>query len=1092
VSDQVPRALTTNLPGVVYRCAGDADWTIEFLSDGILALTGHPAQDFVGKSVRSYDRIIHPDDQVMVREAAQAAMERSEPFQVTYRIVTAAGDIRWVWEQGVGVVDDSGSVALEGFITDVTDRVRTEQELHGAKSRLEQLIGSMTEGVSELDAEGVHVDVNAAFTAMTGFSRDELVGVGPPHPYWPPEEIAAIDETFAHAIVGEGHSFELTFMRKNGERFPVVVSPFVVRDETGSIVTFSATFRDITGQRAAEEATRQRVREGEKLVEAGLALIACHTKDEVFDVITRHLADMLPDAVTLVNRCPVDPRHIVVHSVTGMDSSMLVRAAELVGFDIVGKTAVVAERDLGRTFVRSLQQFDGGFEAYVAGNAPRSAAKLVKKLLGFHDVYIIGITDGTTVFGNVSVLTREPGAVLPARAIESFVQQVFLTLARIRTSRRLAESEEKYRMLAEGMADMVWTLDPETLRFTYVSPSVQRLRGYTPEEVLAEPLDAALTPEGAAYLTALNRTRAADRVAGRITDSTFFSEEVQQPCKDGSLIWTESVTSYCLDERTGRVEVRGVTRDITERRLAEETLRQNERWLSESQRVAALGHYIFDIGQDYWDGSPALHDVLGTSDGRGGDFAAWLQIVHPDDRERLSRYFSETVLGQKRPFDIEYRIVRPRDGVERWVHGLGTVAFAEDGRPLEMFGIIQDVTERKLVEKALRTSEEGFRALFESAADGIFMLSETGTVVSVNASMAKMHGYEVDEMASMELSDLDTPEVSLLAPGRMRRILAGESLTFEVEHYRKDGTTIPLEVVTSLVTIGGRKYVLGFHRDIRERRAVEAELTAHRQHLEALVEDRTANLAAANDELMLANEELRVATAAKSAFLAAMSHELRTPLNSIIGFSGILAQGLAGPMTGEQFTQVEMINRSGRHLLSLIDGVLDLAKVEAGRIGTVVEPVDPIALAREVAEVVHPLAADKGLYLEVDDATFDGTLRSDEGKLRQILFNLVGNAVKFTDRGGIRIAVRGATGDVCEMSVTDTGCGIDATDLPRIFEPFTQLDSPALAKPKGTGLGLRIAREYAHLLGGDITVVSEPGVGSTFTLRLPIEPPAAE
>jgi PAS domain S-box-containing protein len=1092
MSDALPRTLIANLPGVAYRCANDAAWTVEFVSEGILGLTGYPAKDFVGNPIVSYDQIVHPDDREMIREAAHAAMELSEPFQVIYRIVTATGDVRWVWEQGVGVVADSKVVAIEGFITDVTDRVTAEHELREAKNRLEQLVGSMTEGLTELDVDGVHVDVNAAFAAMTGFSREELIGVGPPHPYWPPEGIAAIEETFSRGMTGKQASAELTFMRKNGERFPVVVSPFVIRDDQGAVVAMSATFRDITEQRAAEHATRERVREGEQLVAAGLALIGCHTKDEVFDVITRHFADMLPGVAILVNRCPVDPRNIVVHSVTGIDSSALAHAASLVGFDIVGKTAVVAERDLGRTFVRSLQRFDGGFEGYVAGNAPKPVAKMVKKLLGFHDVYIIGITDGASVFGNVTFLTREPATVLPARAIESFVQQAFLTLARMRATRERVVSEERYRLLTESMADVVWTLDPETLRFTYVSPSVIRLRGYTPEEIIAEPIDAALTPEGAAYVRSHIHKRVDKRRDGRIRDDTFFTEEVEQPCKDGSSVLTEVVSSYHLDERTGRVEVHAVTRDISERRIAEDALRQNERWLSESQRVASLGHYIFDIEKDYWDGSPALHDVLGTSDGRGGDFAAWLQIVHPDDRERLSRYFTETVLGQKRPFDLEYRIVRPLDGVERWVHGLGTVEFAEDGRPLEMFGIIQDVTERRLVEEALRSSEEGFRALFESAADGIFMLSETGAVVSVNASMAAMHGYEVEEMISMGISELDTPEAASLAPERIRRILAGESLSFEVEHNCKDGTTIPLEVATSLVTIGDAKYILGFHRDIRERRAVEAELAAHRQHLEALVEDRTMNLAAANEELTLANEELRVATAAKSAFLAAMSHELRTPLNSIIGFSGILAQGLAGPMTGEQFTQIEMINRSGRHLLSLIDGVLDLAKIEAGATGSVLGPVDPVSLAREVAEVVRPLAASKGLYLEVDEAAFEGPLRSDEGKVRQILFNLVGNAVKFTQHGGIRIAMRGGTGDVFELSVTDTGIGIDAHDLRRIFEPFTQLDSPMLAKPKGTGLGLRISREYAHLLGGEISVVSEPGVGSTFTLRLPIEPPASE
>jgi two-component system sensor histidine kinase/response regulator len=699
--------------------------------------------------------------------------------------------------------------------------------------------------------------------------------------------------------------------------------------------------------------------QSELLAEAGLALIGCYSKDEVFDVVRDFLAGVAPSVVVLVNRCPVDPRHIVVHSVTGMDSSMLTRAASLVGFDVVGKKAVVAEKDLARTFVRSLQRFDGGFEAYVAGYAPKQVAKLAKKAFGLHDVYIIGITDGSTVFGNISILTREPDTVLPAHVIESFVQQAFLTLARIRSVRELAESEARYRFLTESMSDVVWTLDPETMRFLYVSPSVMRLRGFTPEEVIEEPMDAALTPQGAAYVRDAMSQRAASRREGEIVDDTFFTAEIEQPRKDGSLVSTDVITSYHLDERTGRVEVHGVTRDITE---------------------------------------------------------------------------------------------------------------------------------RKRTEQALRKSEERFRALFESATDGIFLVSTEGVIVSVNAAMAAMHGYAVEEMVSMDLADLDAPETAELAPGRLERLFAGEALTFDVEHVCKDGERIPLEVAACVVAIGDERYVLAFHRDITERKQAEREIRRLNTGLEERVRERTEELQSVNEELIELNIQLQEATAAKSAFLASMSHELRTPLNSIIGFSGILLQGLAGPLEYEQRTQVEMVNRSGRHLLSLIDDVLDLAKVESGRIAVVLEAVDPVSLVREVAEVVRPLAAGKGLYLHVEDAVFDGFCRSDPGKLRQILFNLLGNAVKFTEKGGVRVAARWTPGQNCSFSVTDTGQGIDQADLSRIFEPFTQLESPGVAKPKGTGLGLRISREYAHLLGGEISVVSELGVGSTFTLSLPMAP----
>ncbi|PKQ16587.1 MAG: hypothetical protein CVT67_04100 [Actinobacteria bacterium HGW-Actinobacteria-7] len=249
------------------------------------------------------------------------------------------------------------------------------------------------------------------------------------------------------------------------------------------------------------------------------------------------------------------------------------------------------------------------------------------------------------------------------------------------------------------------------------------------------------------------------------------------------------------------------------------------------------------------------------------------------------------------------------------------------------------------------------------------------------------------------------------------------------------------------------------------------ELDAYRESLESMVAARTA--------------QLEAATRAKSEFLASMSHELRTPLNSVIGFSGILSQGLAGPLTDEQSRQLHMVNRSGRHLLSLINDVLDLSKVEAGKVELCVERFDPHALAQEIIDMVRPLARAKGLELRAETVDNDTFMSSDVGKVKQILLNLIGNAIKFTDFGRIELRyMRVSDGTAC-FSVTDTGGGIPEEDMARVFEPFTQLATASIAKPEGTGLGLSLSREYAHMLGGEITVESRVGVGSTFTFSVP-------
>lgn len=258
---------------------------------------------------------------------------------------------------------------------------------------------------------------------------------------------------------------------------------------------------------------------------------------------------------------------------------------------------------------------------------------------------------------------------------------------------------------------------------------------------------------------------------------------------------------------------------------------------------------------------------------------------------------------------------------------------------------------------------------------------------------------------------------------------------------------------------------------LTELRAREAELLEYRADLERMVEERT--------------EQLEEANRAKSRFLAKASHELRTPLNSIIGFSSLLHQGLAGPMSDTQRSHVEIINASGRHLLLLVDDILDLSRVEAGGLAVRTATVDPTALVSEVVEAVRPLCAGRGISLraEVPHGTF--TIQSDAAKLKEILLNLAENGVKYTEKG--EVVVRWAFPDAAhiEFSVSDTGVGISPEAMPRIFEAFVQVVEAESQAVQGIGLGLAISHEYASLLGGELSATSTVGAGSTFTLTLP-------
>jgi len=277
-----------------------------------------------------------------------------------------------------------------------------------------------------------------------------------------------------------------------------------------------------------------------------------------------------------------------------------------------------------------------------------------------------------------------------------------------------------------------------------------------------------------------------------------------------------------------------------------------------------------------------------------------------------------------------------------------------------------------------------------------------------------------------------------------------------------------------------------------------SELSQYRDHLSEIVKERTSQLETANqllqdqrDELEMINSELQMAKQhaedmdrLKSAFLATMSHELRTPLNSIIGFTGIILQGLAGPLTTEQHKQLELVKHSARHLLALINDVLDISKIEAGELKISEESVDIIPSILSVITTIQPLVAQKDLNIETDIRETEAVVIGDQRRIEQIILNLMSNAVKFTESGFVKISLW-IDHETVNVAIHDSGIGIEQADIDTLFQPFHQIDTGTTRKHEGTGLGLSICKKLIELHRGTITVSSVPGKGSTFTITIP-------
>ena len=410
---------------------------------------------------------------------------------------------------------------------------------------------------------------------------------------------------------------------------------------------------------------------------------------------------------------------------------------------------------------------------------------------------------------------------------------------------------------------------------------------------------------------------------------------------------------------------------------------------------------------------------------------------------------------------------------------------------------------RKRAEEELKSSEERLNILFEYAPYGYYLNDLKGNLIDGNIAAEELTGYKREELIGKNLLKLkllspkQIPKAAvLLAKSALRQPTGPDELILN----RKDGNPVTVEIRTFPVKIKGETFVLANVVDITKRKKAEEALQKAHEELEIKIEKRTdelrqavANLKEEVTERKQAEKGLaesmqavEAANRAKSDFLANMSHELRTPLNSIIGFSEVMVDGIPGPVTDEQKEYLNDVLESGRHLLALINDILDLSKVEAGKLELEVNEFSIKDLLERSIIMFKEKAAKHHIVLKSEIHEDIGNIIADERKTKQVVFNLLSNAVKFTpDRGSVGITAHRTDKEV-QITVWDTGIGIAEEDKDRIFQPFQQLESTLTKKPEGTGLGLNLTKELVELQGGRIWLESKLGKGSKFHFMIPI------
>ena len=584
--------------------------------------------------------------------------------------------------------------------------------------------------------------------------------------------------------------------------------------------------------------------------------------------------------------------------------------------------------------------------------------------------------------------------------------------------------------------------------------------GYTLEELAPLTIDVWRRLVHPDDLTAAETKLA--RVFAREND--HFEYELRMRHKDGHWVWVMSRGRVARWAPEGGPEVMaGVHIDITALKGAEERL-------AEIIDAAAAGTWEIDLVSDTKHVNERWAGMVGYTRAELAErpHFGFREIVHPDDlKQLLERHDKKLADGTDR-FANEIRM-RHKAGHWVWVLSRGRVTSRDsEGRPLKVAGIHLDITERMRLQSQLTAERDYLASLMDTSVSGIMALDETGRVIFANRGAEQILGLEASAIDGMAYDD-SAWEIAALDGSP----LAVDALPFA--RVMKEGRSVR-NVRFSIAWPDGTRRMLSVNAA-----PINAEGLAVR--VVCSIIDITDQVAA-EKELREAAEKAEVANRSKSLFLANMSHEIRTPLNGVLGMAQMLESELSDP---RHLGMLATIRSSGESLLGVLNDVLDMSKIEAGKLTLECVPFTPADLALQIESVHRVMAAEKNLALDLSiDATAQRTRLGDPGRLAQVLHNLVGNAVKFTEAGRVEVRLEAGADDALVLLVRDTGIGMTTEQVSRVFEDFEQGDGTVTRRFGGTGLGMSIVKRLVDLMGGEITVDSTPDVGTSVCVRLPL------
>ena len=991
---------------------------------------GLPAGKILGKRIHD---MFPPDVAESIMSNVDFVFSKNTGRVVEEQIVLG-GQRRWYRTSTQPVRDESGApVSALLFASDITGRKEAELLVSQSEQKYRALFEYSPDGYL-IFQDGIFVECNKASERLVGGSRTDIIGKRPDEisPEFQPNGKRSFDyviEVVNEAFATGKNEFEWTHRRIDGADFLALIHLAPVQYEGRDALLVS--WKDVTLLKEADNKVKK--------------------SEEKY----RSLFDFSPDGYLIVKDGIYVECNKAAEVLAGGDRSRIIGASP----DMLSPEIQPGGRrsdELAAERIReTLEKGKNTFEW------------VHKRFDGSEFIAMV----------NLAAIDYEGGKAI-------LVTWKDITEQR-QTELAIRKSEEKYRLMFETIRDVFYEADLDG-NILEISPSVSILsKGqFTREELIGQSL-----------FSFYQNTEDRERFLLKLSEKgTIDDYEVLLRNKDGSIIPVSLSSGFLYGQDGKPLKIAGSVRDITERLLADEELRKFSTITAKANygmAIAALDGIMLYSNEYFarmhgWE----VSEVIGKN----------LSMFHSD--QQMVRVLETVGLLQKNGEFQAEEVWRTRKDGSAFPSLMNAIVVYNNGIPQYMSATAIDITEIKEKEKEIRK----LSLAIEQSPVSIVITDLNGNIEYASPAFHTITGYSFEEVKGKNVRLLKSGKTpDSVYKDLWETITLGKPWQGEWVNRRKDGSFYweSINITPVLDENDEISSYLAVKQDISERKKAEQEIRDLNANLEQKIADRTAELALANvdltreieerkqieEELKTARKEAEGANQAKSEFLSRMSHELRTPMNSILGFAQLLERGELNP---GQKKGVSHILRSGKHLLELINEVLDISRIEAGRISFSPEPVQLHGVINEMIDIVQPQVSARRIKLEIMQSdTMQLSVKSDRQRLKQILLNLINNAIKYNVEGGsIRINAEllplNSQGWLpVRVSIKDTGCGIRSEDLCKLFVPFERIGAEN-TETEGTGLGLAVVKKLLDLMGGFIGVESTPGEGSTFWIELPL------